>query len=220
MTTKMKNHLHNTDITIFQKKEMFRMNTDTRYLGEFMKIKKGEQVLDIGTNNGALLLYANQYHPSHLYGVDILEEAIALCKENLEYNNIENYTLYNEDIKDVKGLQVDVIVCNPPYFQVHHQAKLNENHNLQVARHERYLEMEDLFLSMKRLIKDNGRFYLVHRANRIVELLSIAQNNGFGIRTIQFIHDEKRDDATGVLIEGIKGQKNNVRVLNPIVVKR
>lgn len=216
----MKNYLHNTQLTIFQRKEMFRMNTDTRYLGEFMKVKKHETILDIGTNNGALLLYASQFEPKMMIGVDIIEEAIQLAAYNLEYHNLHNFELIHSDIKQVKGYQVDVIVCNPPYFQIHDQSHVNENMNLQIARHEKYLEMHELFDSVKRLLKTNGRFYMVHRANRIVEILASCQRVGLGVRTLQFIHDENKAYASGILIEAIKGQQDHVNVLHPIVVKR
>ena len=49
-------YINGTDIYLYQHKKMFRINTDTALLAQFMKVKKGERVLDIGTNNGALLL--------------------------------------------------------------------------------------------------------------------------------------------------------------------
>ena len=79
-------YLPNTNIYLYQDTEMFRVNSDTRYLGEFLNVKKDETVLDVGTNNGALLLYANLLGCKKLIGVDINEEAIKLCEENMLYN--------------------------------------------------------------------------------------------------------------------------------------
>ena len=68
-------YLPGTDIYLHQRKDMFRMNTDTALLGYFMKVKENECVMDIGTNNGALLLYASMYTQGKLIGVDVQKEA-------------------------------------------------------------------------------------------------------------------------------------------------
>ena len=70
------------EIKIYQDDEMFCINTDTMVLGEFLDIKKKDIVLDIGTNTGALLLYASKFKPKKLIGIDINEKALELAKEN------------------------------------------------------------------------------------------------------------------------------------------
>ena len=86
-------YINGTDIYLYQHKKMFRINTDTALLAQFMKVKKGERVLDIGTNNGALLLAAHRYAPSYLYGIDIQPEAIAVAEKNMEHHHITNVVL-------------------------------------------------------------------------------------------------------------------------------
>ena len=115
--------LPNTDIHLYQDKDMFRINSDTRALGEFITLKEGDVVLDIGTNNGALLLYANKFLCSKLIGVDINSEAIDLCEENMNLNNINNYELHKCKVQELNINKVDAIVCNPPYFK---QGRVNK----------------------------------------------------------------------------------------------
>lgn len=93
-------YINGTDIYLYQHKKMFRINTDTALLAQFMKVKKGERVLDIGTNNGALLLAAHRYAPSYLYGIDIQPEAIAVAEKNMEHHHITNVVLMAQDICD------------------------------------------------------------------------------------------------------------------------
>ena len=162
-------YLPGTQIYLHQRKDMFRMNTDTALLGNFMKVKEDESVLDIGTNNGALLLYASQYTKGKLIGIDIQQEACELATQNLKDQNIENFEVICSDIADVQVEPVDVIVCNPPYFRVNNNQQLNENEYKRIARHECYLTMDVLCHSVNRLLKEKGRFYLVHRSDRIVD---------------------------------------------------
>ena len=86
-------YIAGTDIHLWQRKDMFRINTDTAQLARFMKIRKGERVLDVGTNNGALLLAAAADEPSFLCGVDIQEEACELA----ESFGIPNLLLYHTE---------------------------------------------------------------------------------------------------------------------------
>lgn len=208
-------YLPNTDIYLYQDRDMFRVNSDTRYLGEFIEIKTDDVVLDVGTNNGALLLYANKLGCKKLVGVDINESAIELCKENMIYNKISSYELYSCKVQDLNIDKVDVVISNPPYFKT---GIRNNNKDLKVARHEESLTLEELISNSKRLLNDNGKLMLVYRSNEMGEIFSLLNKYKFGITRIQFIHDENKDFASGILVEAILNRKNNVKVLKPIMI--
>ena len=212
-------YLPDTQIYLYQRKDMFRMNTDTALLGHFMKVKQGESVLDIGTNNGALLLYASRLTKGKLIGVDVLKEACELAKENLRLNGVDAQIIHS-DIKDVEVEKVDVIVCNPPYFQVTSPQQLNEAHFKQVARHEVYLTLDTLLSKVEELLRDYGRFYMVHRSDRICDIVSGCRAHQLEIKTMQFIKDEQNPIAHGVLIEAVKLGNAHCDVLPMHIVKR
>ncbi|MGN1344699.1 MAG: tRNA1(Val) (adenine(37)-N6)-methyltransferase [Traorella sp.] len=213
-------YLPNTNIYLYQRKDMFRMNTDTALLGQFMVIKENEKVLDIGTNNGALLLYACQYTQQTLYGVDIQKEACELAIRNLENQHISNYQIICDDIQNVQLDPVDVIICNPPYFQVQDHSHVNENEYKKIARHECYLTLDVLCQSVKRLLKDKGRFYLVHRSDRLVDLCVEFRKNDLEIKTIQLVRDCENENAHAILIEAIKGAKQHCIVKSEKIIQR
>ena len=208
-------YLPNTNIYLYQDKDMFRINSDTRYLGEFIKIKEDEIILDIGTNNGALLLYANKLGCKKLIGVDINGDALKLCEENMKLNKIDNYEIYNCKVQELNIPKVDVIVCNPPYFK---SGKVKNNTNLANARHEGTLTIYELIESSKRLLKENGRFMMVYKSCDIANVISLLDLNGFGVTRIQFVFDENREDSTCFLIEAIKNRKHNVKVKKSIII--
>ena len=85
------------DIKVYQDDEMFCINTDTMVLGEFLEVYKQDVVLDIGTNTGALMLYASRFNPKRLVGIDINERALSLAKQNMELSNVQNYELIIND---------------------------------------------------------------------------------------------------------------------------
>ncbi len=221
MPNKIKrDYLAGTEIYLRQRKDMFRCNTDTALLGQFLRVKEQETLMDIGCNNGALMLYASLQHPAHLIGVDLFEEAIALAKENLEDNGILNYTLYTGDATVLALPTVEVIVSNPPYFDTPQQGHRNENEFLRAARHEGTLTLASLFDLVRRNLKENGRFYLVHRAMRLTDIFFEAAASGLRAKTMQLVYDEDREEATAVLLEFAKGYEGPLHVLKPKTIHR
>ncbi len=214
----MYNYLHNTDIYIHQRKDMFRINTDTTLLGEFMNIRTNETVLDVGTNNGALLLYASRFAPSHLVGIDVFQEACDLATQNLSANQISSFAIFQSPVQAFVHDPFDVVVCNPPYFPC--SEHVNENEFLRVARHEVALTLEELAEHSSRLLKEHGRFYLVHRSNRLVDLMKALDACKMGVQDVCFVFDEQKEHATAILIEAIKGYDHKVQVRKPIVITR
>ena len=207
--------LPNTDIHLYQDKDMFRINSDTCALGEFINIKKDDVVLDIGTNNGALLLYANKYNCKKLIGVDINYEAIDLCKENMELNNVSNYELHKSRVQELNISKVDVILCNPPYFK---NSLQNNNELLKRARHEESLSIGEVVHHAQRLLKSNGRIMMVYKTTELINLIVLFDKYGFGITRIKLIFDENKSFSNTFLIEAIKNRKHDLKALKPLII--
>lgn len=211
MKTYLYNFLPNTKIYYYQDANMFCSNTDTALLGNFMHIKKKDIVLDIGTNNGALLLYAMQHSPKKLIGVEMNREAAELAKFNLSLYN-QNVEIYNADILNIKLPSVSCIVCNPPYFPITHKHK-NQNFNIERARHESFLPLENLIAKVSSLLHDKGRFYMVHRASRLVEILDIMKTYNLEPKTLQFVYHDINKEAKTILIEAMKNGNVHCKIL-------
>lgn len=210
-------YLPGTQLYLFQKKQMFRNNTDTAMLGHFLEIKEGESVLDIGTNNGALLLYASLSKANLFIGVELQEEACELARYNLSLHHIDANIIHC-DIKDVHDLKADVIISNPPYFKGPDNRV--EMTSRQIARHEFFLSLETLIASIHELISENGRCYIVHRADRITDIIHLFQQYHMKVKKIQFIYDEAKTEARSVLVEARRHSKSGCKVLNPIILTR
>lgn len=213
-------YLPGTNIYLYQHKHMFRCNTDTALLGHFMQIRKSDTVLDIGTNNGALLLYAMKASPKHMIGVDINEDACVLARYNLNYHKQEHVEILHGDILSMNLPSVSCIVCNPPYFKVDDINKVNQNENISNARHEMHLDLQALLQKINTLLHDRGRLYMVHRADRLIDLACMMRCAHLEIKKVQFVYDEDKEDARSVLIEAMKNGRPQCRVLSPKWIKR
>lgn len=215
MKKQYKDYLRFTNIEIYQDDEMFCVNTDTALLGRFLDFKKGLNVLDIGTNNGALLLYASRLAPKSLCGIDINTQALALARENLILNEVDS-ELYHVKAQDFKHDSFDVIVTNPPFFE-NHQHKLNQYK--QIAMFEEYLNLDDLFKSFIRLLKDNGSVYLVYPANRFAEFYQCCLKYKYKMMKLQFVYDRNKTEALRFLVKLKRGTMTKIKIIQPIFIE-
>lgn len=214
-------YIQNSNTSLYQSDEMFKVNTDTSLLAHFMKLKDGESLLDIGTNNGALLMYAyDNFKPSYMYGIDIQCDAIEVAKYNMLKANISNVDLIVGDASKVKLAKVNVVICNPPYFKTNASAKLKVNESLNIARHEIFLTLEMMCQIGEQVLDTKGRFYFVHRADRIADIFTCCHQHRLQIKTLQFVYDQNKKEAISVLVEAYKDGAVHTKIMKPITITR
>ncbi len=204
------------DWTFYQDHDQFCSNTDTKLLASFMDIRKNETVLDVGTNNGALLIAADHSNASTLQGVEILEDAYALACINAREFIRHPCMIHHSSLQNLEIEPVDVILSNPPYFQeraTNPNVKMNAR---QMGRIEKNLTLEELIVHTNRLLKSNGRFYFVHRPNRCNEFFSLLHAHNMSVHRIQFAYHGQ--EAKSVCIEAIKERACDVQVLAPVFI--
>lgn len=208
------------DIKIYQDDEMFCINTDTMVLGEFLEIKRKDVVLDIGTNTGALMLYASMHKPRRLIGIDINQKALEIAKRNMKLNNVENYELiYADGNNYVCDEEVDVIIFNPPYFKTESQDK-GKNPYLALAKHEDNFSLESMINCINRNIRVNGTLYYLFQTSRLMEVLRLLDQKKLIVKKLKFVYDENKEASNLVLIKAIKGAKDGLIVEKPIIITR
>ena len=166
---KKTDYLKFIDYEFIQDDILFKANTDTAFLGMFLDPMKNKSVLDIGTNTGALLLYAHYHGARYLYGVDIHEGALEIAQKNLEKYS-DTFKLYHSRVQDLEIEPVDVVICNPPFFEMNN---VTEDIYFREAMFEESLPLDDLFKALRRFMKDNGEAYLLYQADRFPEVFEV-----------------------------------------------
>lgn len=208
------------EIKMYQDDEMFCINTDTMVLGEFLDIKKKDIVLDIGTNTGALLLYASKFKPKKLIGIDINEKALELAKENMKLNNITNVELIHADGNTLRNNEeVDVVIFNPPYFKTPSSDK-GSNKYLALAKHEDNFPLESMIQCVNRNLRNNGTLYFLFQTTRLNEVLKVLNEKKLVVKKMQFVYDENKENSTVVMLKAVKGAKEGVLVQKPRYITR
>lgn len=213
------------DLSIIQSPTVFSYSLDAVLLGDFAELRNrdDQKILDLCSGNGAVALMISQKTRSHIYGIEIQEKLANMAKRSVELNHLDDMiTIIQKDLKDISKEHydsVDLITCNPPYFPVDDQSIVNPNEYLAIARHEIHLTLDDLLGKISKLLKINGKVYLVHRPDRFLELMSVMQKYGVNPKSVRFVHPHAQANANIVLVEGIKNnKKGGFKMLPPLYV--
>lgn len=211
-------------LKIIQNSEGFCFGIDSVLLSDFAKeIKKNSKVIDIGTGTGIIsLLLCKKTELSKIYGIEIQEEVADMAKRSIILNNLEDkFEIINKNIKDIFEVleqnSVDAIVTNPPYMKLNTGAQ-NESKKKLISRHEIECNLEDIVKISYKLLKSKGEFYMVHRAERIVDILYYLRKYKLEPKKIRFIHSKKEKEPNLVLIKAIKDAGEHLKIEKPLVV--
>jgi len=194
-------------LCVIQKKEAFRFGVDAVLLANFAKVKRGGRVIDLCTGTGIIpFILAGKTEAAHITGVEIQSEMVEMANRSMAYNKLEDRMEFiNGDLKDIKLLKsipkADVVTVNPPY-KLQNSGIINPNDKNAIARHEICCTLEDVIIACRTLLKDNGRMYMVHRPERIADILCLMRKHKIEPKVIRMIHPNTKKAPNIVLIEG------------------
>lgn len=198
---------------------------DAVLLSGFTKVLPKERVLDLGTGTGIIpILLAAKTQGKHFTGLEIQEESADMATRSVHLNKLEEKVdIVAGDIKEASKLfgkaSFDVVTSNPPYMNNHHGI-INPAEAKAIARHEILCSLEDVVREAAYVLKPNGRFYLVHRPFRLIEIINTLSKYRLEAKRMKFVHPYMDKEPNMVLIECMKGAKSMVKVESPLIVYR
>ena len=178
-----------------------------------------KNIVDFGTNNAAIPLLLSKRTPKKIIGIEIQDEAVDLARRNVEMNDLnDQIEVVHGDIKDViKELpKAQLIVCNPPFFKVGENSNLNDNEYLTIARHEIKIDLEGIISAAAYLLDNKGRFAIVHRPDRMIDILNIMQKYDIEPKRIRFVYPKMNRDSHVLLVEGMYKGKKGLKIEPPL----
>ncbi len=212
------------DIKIVQDKDYFNFSLDSVLLPNFVEIpKKTNKILDMCTGNAPIPLILSTKTNAKIYAVELQKEVFALAKETIKINNLDNQIeLINDNIKNLKKIfnteTFDIITCNPPYFKKQDDSIINDNKVKSIARHEIEMELEDVMIISKALLKNEGSLVLVHRTERLIEIIELMKKHNIEPKRMRLIYPKVNTESNLVLIDGRKNGKEGLKILPPLYI--
>lgn len=212
------------NLKIIQNKNGFCFGMDSVLLSDFAKeIKKGSKIADLGTGTGILpILLCAKTQNTKIVGIEIQKEMAEMANRSVLLNNLQvRIEIICEDIKNLKEKyekgSFDAIVTNPPYKK-QGTGKINENDNKLISRHEITANLEDFILATSYLLKDQGSFYMVHRPERLADILVTLRNYKLEPKILRMVYANQEKEPNLVLIKAVKNAKPFLKVEKPLFV--
>ncbi|HIZ74000.1 MAG TPA: tRNA1(Val) (adenine(37)-N6)-methyltransferase [Candidatus Mediterraneibacter stercoravium] len=210
-------------LELIQDPEKFCFGVDAVLLSDFVKVRPGENVLDLGTGNGIIpLLLSAKTQAAHITGLEIQEDIVEMARRSVSHNGLnDRIDIVEGDIKEAadifKPAFFDVITTNPPYMLAEHGLR-NPDDSRAIARHEVLCSLDDILRESMKLMQDKSRFYMIHRPFRLTEIMIKMNYYKIEPKRIRFVHPYIDKEPTMVLIEGVRGARPRVTVEPPVVL--
>ena len=206
------------NLKIIQNEKGFCFGIDAVLLSDFAKkIKDNSLVLDLGTGTGIIpILLCGKTNLKKIIGVEIQKEVFDMAKRSIMLNNLqEKLEVINENILNLNNIYekqtFDVIITNPPYKKKN-SGIINEDERKIISRHEITANLEEFIKVSRDLLKDKGEFYMVHRPERLVDILSLLRKYKIEPKEIRFVYSNREKPPKLLLVKGIKNAKEFLKV--------
>ena len=145
-----------------------------------------------------------------------------MASRSIKLNNLQDkFEIINANIKDIFNIlephKYDVVVTNPPYKKADTGVKSIEKKQL-ISRHEVECTLEDIIEKSSKLLKDLGEFYMVHRAERLVDIMCLLRKYKLEPKNIRFVHSKSDDKPSLILIRAVRSAKEFLKIDKPLVI--
>ncbi len=196
---------------------------DAVLLADFAAVRAGERVLDLGTGTGVIpLLLAAKQPACHICGLELMPQMARLAARSVVLNQLAGRVQIRcGDIASAAAMfgraTQDVVVSNPPYYR-DGAGRLNASPLFAAARSERFCPLPVLLDSTAALLRPQGRFYLVHRAARLAELVAALEQRSLHVERLRMVQPFAGKAANLLLMMAKKQGRGDTEVLPPLVV--
>ncbi len=216
------------DLEIIQNADYFMFGTDSVLLANFVVSNSSRNdILDLCSGSGVVpILVSSKVKYNSISAVELQDEMYDLLIKNVNHNNI-NISTIQSDVKDFSNIKkelvkngikenVNIITVNPPY-KTKGTGVINENKVKYAARHEEFCTLEDIFKTSSKLLESKGKLYIVHKPERMVDLLSIARKYNLEAKRLRYVYPKLNMKPSIVLIEYSKDGGNEIVVEKPLI---
>lgn len=198
--------------------------TDAVLLSHFAKPKYKDKALDMGTGCGIIpFLWLRDEKQNGIHCLDIQENAIEQVKASIEINKLgDRLTPHLCDLRQIRdefpAECFTLVTMNPPYKPVNTGIE-SMSESARIARHEVCCSIEDAVKAASYLLTYMGRFCICHRPERLTDCIAIMREYKIEPKRLQFVVDKKGQAPFLFLMEGKKGAKPFISVVNELTIK-
>ena len=222
---RINNILGYQDLKIYQDDQFFCFSLDSIILANYSSLRlRDKNIVDFCTGNGVVPIILSQRCNKNIDGVEIQKKLADLAFKSVSINNLDSrINIINQDVKDFSldsdNLnKYDLVLCNPPYFKNDLNSAKNLSYEKMIARHEICINLDEVCSCAKKVLKDNGNLCIVHRSDRLMDILASFRSNNIEPKRIKFVYENINSLSFLVLVEGQKCGSVGLKVESPLIM--
>jgi tRNA1Val (adenine37-N6)-methyltransferase len=210
----------NGRLKLIQSRTGYRFSIDAVLLSEFVSIKKGDKVVDLGTGCGIIPLVLLLRRPvRYVFGLEIQEGLARQTNRNALLNGFSpKMGVIRADIRrpPLTAASVDVVVCNPPYRKKE-SGRLNPDQQRAIARHEILASLDDILEAARYVLRPEGRLAMIYPAERLADLMVKMRQYGMEPKRVRVVYPGMGSDAKLAMVEATLGGRSGLKILPPLM---
>ena len=201
----------------------FALGTDSVLLADFAAHRRVRRFADLGCGAGVLtVLLLHTLPQATAVGVELQPDAAQLACGNIKANGLNaRAEILCADLREHRTVLpaggFDLVVANPPYF-AEGRGYTSPDPMRAYARDERTCTMQDICAAMAYLTRWGGSAALVHRPERLSELLCALTAAGLEPKRLQFVRHHPEASVSLVLVEARSGAKPGLTLQNDLIL--
>jgi tRNA1Val (adenine37-N6)-methyltransferase len=207
-------------LRLIQSKDGYRFSIDAVFLSEFVTIKPGDVVVDLGTGCGVIPLILLLTKPvGYAFGLEVQKELAHQAARNTVINGFKDkMSVILGDLKhlSISNRSADVVICNPPYRKVK-SGRINPDMRRAIAKHELMASVDDILHAAKNILRKKGRLAMIYPAERLVGLVARMRRFTLEPKRIQINYPDLKSSAKLALIEASLGGRPGLEILPPLI---
>ncbi len=213
--------------SIYQDTEAFCFGIDAVLLAHYPALRDNDRVLDLCSGNGVIpILLAKEAEKNgqtiSITGLELQESMAALFDRSVSYNHLEKtVTAVCGDVREARArfgpASFSLVTCNPPYIAASKGLIAKADTKI-LARHEIACTLSDVVTAAAGILKEKGRFAMVHRPQRLAEIFHLLHRERLEPKRMRLVHPFGDKAPNMVLIEAVKGGGAQLNVDPPLIV--
>lgn len=207
---------------IIQRNDGFKFGIDAVLLADFAKCR-AKKAMDLCTGTGIVpILLAAKTNVAHIDAIEIQPQFAEMARRSVEYNKLdERIKIHEGDLKNASKQfaksSYDLVTVNPPYMKAG-SGELNSGDSKTIARHEVMCTVEDVIKAASELLQPQGKFFMVHRPSRLVDIFYYMRLYKIEPKKIRYVAPKPGKDPNMVLIYGLKFGNIELKTMSTLYV--
>lgn len=204
-------------LKLIQNAKKYCFTSDSVLLANSVAVGSKHKLIDFCTGTGIIaVLLAGKKNAQSVVGVELQSDLADIAKRNVVLNNLQDkVSILNISAQDCISAfpleSFDTAVCNPPYRKLG-TGETDSDEGRAICKYEIKLTLSELVSVASRLLKFGGRFYMVHRADRLAEIIYELKKSRLEPKVITVVFPKADKQPDTVIFECIKGGAEGVKL--------